>query len=90
MRRTSPVRVHLTVTRRTAPEPLPVADEPLPVVWDELACCEALGISGTTLSEWRHDGLPYFRRGRVVRYVPADVLAWMRSHYLDDARRRSA
>lgn len=86
MTRETPVVIRIT---RRRPEPVAVVPPagPLVTIWDEYECTQALHISQTTLREWRRDGLPAFKRGRVVLFVAEDVIGWLRSQYDDETRR---
>jgi predicted DNA-binding transcriptional regulator AlpA len=50
-------------------------------LWSVKDTASFLGIPPKTLYEWRYkgDGPPSHRVGRYVRYVPAEVHAWVRS-----------
>lgn len=77
--------VTVKVVRQRTPQ---TADNERAVVfWNELQCCEALGIGQTTLDAWRRDGLPHMKRGRVILFVPEDVREFVRSHYAPTIRR---
>lgn len=70
--------------RPTEPAPVMVVPEPteqLPIFWTEAELCAALQVSDWVIAQWRRDGLPCMVRGRIVRFVPADVLRWVQSQY---------
>jgi excisionase family DNA binding protein len=49
-------------------------------LWTTRELQEFLKVSQTTIEKWRRQrGLPYVRLGRVVRFVPNDVRAWVAS-----------
>jgi hypothetical protein len=59
---------------------------PAEALWDSTACANFLGLGNQkTLNAWRlrRQGPPYFCVGRLVRYEPSAVRAWL------DARRVS-
>ncbi|MFD3684574.1 helix-turn-helix transcriptional regulator [Nocardiopsis sp. NPDC058631] len=58
--------------------PLP---RPEPGLWSVTETAAYLRIPPKTLYEWRYkgDGPPSHRVGRYVRYVPAEVHAWVSS-----------
>lgn len=66
---------------RRLPEPVvvPVEVEPAPLVWDERELCQAFHIGGSTVDQWRSEGMPYVKRGRVVLFIASDVLAWLQA-----------
>ncbi len=51
------------------------------VLWSVKDAAAYLRVPPKTLYEWRYkgDGPPSHRIGRYVRYVPAEVHAWVRS-----------
>ncbi|GAA1780778.1 helix-turn-helix domain-containing protein [Streptomonospora arabica] len=50
-------------------------------LWSVRETAGFLGVPAKTLYEWRYkgDGPPSYRVGRYLRYVPAEVHAWVRS-----------
>ncbi|MDA0568055.1 helix-turn-helix domain-containing protein [Streptomonospora sp. S1-112] len=50
-------------------------------LWSVQDAARFLGVPAKTLYEWRYkgDGPPSHRIGRYVRYVPAEVHAWVRT-----------
>lgn len=65
------------VVRQRAP--IAAVPAPAPLVWTEQQCMAALGIGQTTLAEWRRDGMPHVKRGRVLLFVADDVVQWLRA-----------
>ncbi len=65
------------VRRRLPASVIAAAETPAPLIWDEAELCRALRIGATTAALWRSQGMPYIQRGRVVRFIAADVLAWL-------------
>src|SRR3954453_5124500 len=62
-------------TARAAAADWPVSDWPL---WSTKEACLALGISPETLARWVvAEGLPVIDIGRVRRFRPASVGAWL-------------
>ncbi|GAA0980755.1 helix-turn-helix domain-containing protein [Nocardiopsis tropica] len=51
------------------------------ILWSVKDAAAYLRVPAKTLYEWRYkgDGPPSYRVGRYVRYVPAEVHAWVRS-----------
>jgi len=47
--------------------------------WTESEAAHFLGISSSGLRKWRNKGTGprYVRLGRLIRYIPADVQAWL-------------
>lgn len=41
--------------------------------------------SPSTIDDWKADGLPYFKKGRVVLFPAAGVLAWARRQTVNGA-----
>nr|WP_049568185.1 helix-turn-helix domain-containing protein [Nocardiopsis sp. SBT366] len=62
----------------TSTVPRPRTDE---VLWSVTDTAAYLRVPPKTLYEWRYkgDGPPSHRVGRYVRYVPAEVHAWVTS-----------
>ncbi|ASU56151.1 helix-turn-helix transcriptional regulator [Nocardiopsis dassonvillei] len=68
----------MTPTSTTQTPPRPRADSAL---WSVKDAAAYLRVPPKTLYEWRYkgDGPPSHRIGRYVRYVPAEVRAWVTS-----------
>lgn len=49
-------------------------------LWTQAELAEHLDVSERTVEDWRYkgDGPPVVHAGRSIRYVPADVRAWLR------------
>jgi predicted DNA-binding transcriptional regulator AlpA len=47
--------------------------------WTESEAARFLGISSSGLRKWRNNrtGPKFVRLGRLIRYIPADVEAWL-------------
>jgi hypothetical protein len=59
--------------------------------WTEKQTAAFLGVKRGTLSMWRYFHrypLPFVKVGRLVRYAPADVLAFSKAYGLKRARLR--
>lgn len=77
MKRLSPIV--LRVPRRTLPAPVvvPMAAEETEYL-DMVALCEWLGVSPTTIREWRkRDGFPTIEHAGFVRYRRESVRQWL-------------
>lgn len=47
---------------------------------------ETLSVSESALSIWRSagEGPPYFKLGGKYKYLKADVISWIRNHYIEN------
>jgi hypothetical protein len=57
---------------------MPLFDEPL---WDDTQLAQELNLAPQTPAAWRtrHQGPPYIKVGRLVRYLPSRVRQWAES-----------
>ncbi len=40
--------------------------------------CEWLNISKATASRWRSSGMPFYGKGRTLRYKKSEILKWLK------------
>jgi hypothetical protein len=61
--------------------------QPLTPLWDTDDVAAFLKVPAKTVREWRHkeEGPRYSRLGKHVRYLPGDVMAWVRDQCQLDA-----
>jgi len=60
------------------PEPLLVSEREAARLWGVDDVAEYCGVSERTVRSWlQHRGLPAIRIGRVLRFEPASVRAWL-------------